>query len=309
MRETGLTIHTLSVVRQNFHVTECAHTKYSQVPIIGNRQDFERIKESKHFETSTMASRKRYLRLVVSLFAVGGAVGECNVCRNGGQVSNPGHSFQMDDPANGKKIDWTCGWLEESVADVNPQGAPGEAFLCGLAQLWAEKECECTGPPIPPLSDYVIDPNPSCDLCAGNHEFDYVPGVLADELVDTGIAGRMPCGGLYGALSNGVLPGSLCPTVQNNAGAFCCNLPSIQQYDLELPSPNTSPVPAPVMPPTSSCKEIFEGCGNAQCCGSMQCKVRAIGQDPICSSTSTRKRQSLAGTGSGGAAGRVKYGN
>jgi hypothetical protein len=121
-----------------------------------------------------MVSR-RDLGLLVILF-VRGAMGACNVCRNGGFVINPGKSFTMNDVANNKKVDWTCGWLEESVADVNPAGAQGEAFLCGLAQLWAELECSCNGPPVTPLSDNVIDPNPACDLCQGS-PLDFVPAV------------------------------------------------------------------------------------------------------------------------------------
>ena len=115
--------------------------------------------------TTMVSRRKRDLTLAVLLFARG-ATAACNVCRNGGQVVDPGHGFQMVDGVTGETVDWTCGWLEESVADVDPSanGAPGEAFLCGLAQLWAERECACTGPPVPPLSDNVVDPNPSCDF-------------------------------------------------------------------------------------------------------------------------------------------------
>jgi hypothetical protein len=165
-------------------------------------------------------------------------MGACNVCRNGGQITNPDLGFTMVDAANNVSVDWTCGWLEESVADVNPAGAQGEAFMCGLAQLWAELECSCNGPPITPLSANVIDLNPACDLCAGS-PLDYVPALLSQELVETGVAGRMPCGGLYSALSLGVVSASLCPKVRGYAGSFCCSVPAVDTTQLQDFNNNT----------------------------------------------------------------------
>ena len=255
-------------------------------------------------------------------------MGACNVCRNGGQVTNPGHSFQMADPVNNRNIDWTCGWLEESVADVNPQGASGEAFLCGLAQLWAEKECTCNGPPIPPLSDNVIDPNPACNLCQGQ-ALNYVPSFRADDLVETGVAGRMPCSGLYSALSNGVLPASLCPTVRQNAGDFCCSEPVLDPAAIlsltsnaattnsatvtstppATGSTSTNNDPVAYAPSHGSCHSLHERCeDHLDCCGDNRCKMRVIGDPSICSPGSTFGRQSIS-SGAGGAAGASKLGN
>ena len=91
---------------------------------------------------------------------------------------------------------------DEAMMDVAPTD-----FICVLSQTWAERECECSGPPIPPLGGEVVDPNPSCSLCPDNG---VVPLVLREELVQTGIAGRMPCGGLSDALAEGILPASYC---------------------------------------------------------------------------------------------------
>jgi hypothetical protein len=281
-----------------------------------------------------MISARKDLGLFVVLF-VRGATGACNVCRNGGQIINPSHAFTMNDVANGVSVDWTCGWLEESVADVNPAGAQGEAFLCALAQLWAELECSCNGPPIAPLSDNVIDPNPACDLCAGS-PLDYVPALLLEELVETGVAGRMPCGGLYNAMAEGVLSSSLCPTVRGNAGSFCCSVPAVDTTQLQEinnnadPTPNNPPAnnpPAnnpPVEDPDGTisgftedspgsdpagCTYMHSNCVNDQaCCSGSYCALRVVGEDRICTQQNSIQRESVAGN-QGGAGGAAKYGN
>jgi hypothetical protein len=45
------------------------------------------------------------------------------------------------------------------------------------------------------------------------------------ELVDTGVAGRFPCGFLYKASAEGFMPASLCGGIQDNVAEFCCTLP------------------------------------------------------------------------------------
>jgi hypothetical protein len=127
---------------------------------------------------------------------------ECPICRSLERtLQNPGHSFTMRDRL-GNTAGWSCGGLQEAMMDVAPTD-----FICVLSQTWAEKECECSGPPIPPLGGEVVDPNPSCNLCIDDR---VVPAVNKDELVETGVAGRMPCGGLYNALAEGILPASYC---------------------------------------------------------------------------------------------------
>ena len=152
-----------------------------------------------------------------------GAMANCNVCKNGGSIVNPNKEFTMSNPQTGESHDWTCGFLEESLADVQQSGgAPGEAFLCSVGQLWAKKECLCSGNPLPPNNNNIHSQNPACDMCAtisGNepYDFDYVPEELADQMVETGISNPMPCGGLYLAMALGVLNVEHCPIVQENA--------------------------------------------------------------------------------------------
>ena len=240
----------------------------------------------------------------------------CNVCRNGGQITNPGKSFNMVDTLSGQSYPWTCGWLETVLADVNSgsTGAAGEARYCGLAQIWATRECECSGPPAPPDNN-VFDINPACDLCGnidGNaRELNYVPGFLTDELVETGVAGRMPCGGLYHALSEGVLSSNLCPTVQRNAGAFCCSIPNLDD-------------PPPANGGNNgggnggggnngggndSCIDLAGECDNGgECCLGFICRARGIGVPKVCSAVPRTGRLSVGRRGRGGAGGRAKYG-
>ena len=169
----------------------------------------------------------RLQNVAIAAFFVGGASAQCNVCRDSPAgtatrtLADPSQSFVM----NGET--WTCGYLQETVQDVNPySGAAGEARWCGLAQYWAENSCTCNGPSIAPSSDTYKDPNAACNLCAG-FQFDYVPAVNSDLTANTGVAGTMNCQGLYDAMAQGVLSTNLCPTVQANAGATCCNLQSV----------------------------------------------------------------------------------
>ena len=58
------------------------------------------------------------------------------------------------------------------------------------------------------------------------------PVEYENELVETQIAGKMPCGGLYYALQQGVLPSNLCSTIQQAAGPSCCSLPALGGFDI-----------------------------------------------------------------------------
>ena len=58
----------------------------------------------------------------------------CPICRSYDRpLLNPGHKFTMKN-GQGQTADWTCGFLEESVEDVNPANE-GEGFFCALAQV------------------------------------------------------------------------------------------------------------------------------------------------------------------------------
>jgi hypothetical protein len=149
--------------------------------------------------------------------------GNCNVCKNSRQILNPSYSFDMVDKATNTRYIWICGYLAEAVGNVNAiNGAVGEAFYCVLGQLWVDIECKCSGNPAPLQNEY--HPYPFCNLCGLidgiQREQNYVPETLKKELVDTGVVGNMPCGGLYYALLECVFPSNLCPTVQQNAGNF-----------------------------------------------------------------------------------------
>jgi hypothetical protein len=240
-----------------------------------------------------------FLCLVSLLFQ--SAAGNCNVCRNGGYVEDKNHNFEMVDEVAGTSFTWSCGYLEEALANVDAiNGAPGEAFYCALAQLWADRECACSGDPAPP-NDNVVDPNPACDLCGSidgvERQLSFVPELLKNELVDTGIAGRMPCGGLYYALSEGILPSNLCPDVKRNAGHYCCSVPSLGAVAVQ-------PVPEEVR-----CMDFAEECDDSgDCCGSLICRARGIGVPKICSAKPRNSRSSVAGR-RGGSAGAAKFAN
>jgi hypothetical protein len=58
----------------------------------------------------------------------------CPICRTYERpLLNPSFSFTMEN-GQGQTAKWTCGDLEESVADVDPSNE-GEGFYCALAQV------------------------------------------------------------------------------------------------------------------------------------------------------------------------------
>ena len=202
--------------------------------------------------------------------------GNCPICRTFNRtLTDPSHSFVMSDN-QGNTATWTCGYLAQSVALLDPTCGGLEAFQCAISQTWAEKMCTCSGPYIPPLSDHVTNPTPSCNLCINSRT---VPYAMENQLVNTGVAGRMPCGGLYDALAQGILPASMCSIVQQNAANFCCNLPVI-------PNPSASPASAPhptsggsvsgqsgsAQSSGSSCRAATATCSSSlPCCSGLQC--------------------------------------
>lgn len=236
--------------------------------------------------------------------------GYCNVCRDAPNnnvewrnLANPSQSFQM----NGET--WTCQYLQDTVQDVNPyNGAAGEARWCTLAQTFAEENCSCNGPQIPSMNDQVQDLNPACDLCQGQ-QLNYVPSVNSGITADTGVAGNMNCQGLYNAMSQGVLTSNLCPIVIANAGPVCCGLESIQVGNGGGggSSNNGGNRPAPTQRP---CASATRGCNtNSDCCPGLECRVKVYNGPKYCASSNTRPRQSIAGSGVGGAAARSRAGN
>lgn len=242
----------------------------------------------------------------------------CNICKDTAdglparELANPSESFVM----NGDT--WTCGYLQETVQDVNPyNGAPGERRWCALAQLWADSPCTCTGPePLPPPD--VKDPNPACDICPpGLYQFDYVPAVNAEVTANTGVAGNMNCEGLYHAASEGVLTANLCGTVRDTAGPVCCNAEMLQ---ITVATPQSGggsdPAPAPAPAPQQNQQVVQPVCGeptetcqqDLDCCAGLTCKTKTLTGPKYCASARTRPRVSIADNGIGGAAGRTRAG-
>jgi len=181
----------------------------------------------------------------------------------------------MSDSA-GNEVDHACGYMQYSMRSAGPNDP-----TCMIYKLHANSrdhgKCDCDGERWDPP---VIDPNPVCDLCE-NQELNYVPRLLEDELVETDIAGRMPCGGLYHALSEGILGQTECRDVQNVAGSFCC----------------TSPIIAPASPSDPSLKDLFEECENDNECRSGLCKKRTLEGPSICSSQARSTRRSIGREG------------
>ena len=260
--------------------------------------------------------------------------GNCPICRSFNRtLTNPTHSFVMSDN-QGNTATWTCGYLAQSVALLDPTCGGLEAFQCAISQTWAEKMCTCSGPSIPPLSDHVTNPTPSCNLCIDSRT---VPYAMENQLVNTGVAGRMPCGGLYDALAQGILPASMCSIVQQNAANFCCNLPVLPNPSSSQATP-TYPQTAPASAPhtsssngggsvsgqsgsaqtvssgssssgsTSSCGKVYSTCSSSSpCCSGLLCTLHSLGRGStpryMCSiPPSSSSHQSLATSG-GGAAG------
>jgi len=237
--------------------------------------------------------------------------GYCNICRDAPNnsvawrnLANPSQSFMM----NGEN--WTCQYLQDTVQDVNPySGAAGEARWCALAQTFAEDNCQCSGPDIPSLNEQFVNPNAACDLCQGQ-QLNYVPSVNSGITANTGVAGNMNCLGLYNAMTQGVLTSNLCPTVIANAGPTCCALESIEVGNVGGGSSNSGGNTQVTISNEPQCTSAAETCyTNSDCCPGLECRIKVWNGPKYCSSANNRPRQSIAGNGVGGAAGRSRAGN
>jgi hypothetical protein len=225
----------------------------------------------------------------------------CNICRDPPSGSRDLISLDKVFIQEANGVTMTCGELQESVQDVQESGgAAGEARLCATAQYLAwYYECECSGPEIPPPTDNYIDPNPACNLCAGR-DFNFVPEPNLDKLTNTGCCGRQNCDILYFGAAEGVLTPDLCSIIQQASGADCCNLDPI------TPQPTPPPPPPPTSPPTdtpkddrSLCEEQYGPCDlyggtSKPCCDGLECRIRTINGDPICSAVSRRPKERLS---------------
>ena len=217
---------------------------------------------------------------------------DCNICfKPGSLLENPDKLITMTDSSTHESVTIHCGYMQYSMRSHAPTDD-----RCLNYQTWASSEqhgqCDCS---LGKWESRVVDPNLPCDLCAFR-ELSYVPDTKADELVQTGVAGRMPCGGLYDALANRVLSNEHCPVVQQNAGQFCCSLPS-ESESVGQPEPQEE---------LEQCKTIHESCDQENpCCTGYECKQRPGIPNMVCSSTPTNGREKI-GSSRGGAAGRSR---
>ena len=220
----------------------------------------------------------------------------CNICRDSpeGQpkrvLADPSNQFTTKN-SEGEVIVWTCGELQQKVALFDPNsGNDRDRFYCTLAQSYAENECLCTGPDIPPINTKPLDPNPACELCEGNFDYEFVPTVNMDVLVKTKI-GTLSCGGLQKAMAAGVWTPDFCPIMREYASTTCCNLPTIDETGFGDEE--------------SKCVgEMNRLCSISNpCCDGLECKTRVIGDNPICIVPRNERRDNLSlAFGRGGAA-------
>jgi len=143
----------------------------------------------------------------------------CSICRDANRpIINPTKSFTMQ---NGNT--WTCQYLQETVQDVDAHSLnESERLMCAQAQLQGENGgCHCGGTAMESIQSQVSNPNAACELCAGQASRT-VPSSHYDITVATGVAGTHNCHGLEVALASGILSSTLCPAIQQAAGATCC---------------------------------------------------------------------------------------
>jgi len=126
----------------------------------------------------------------------------------------------MVNVGNGNR--WSCGYLQESVQDVNM----GSFYIeernsCRQTQELAERE-GCCGDQIMYHGQPGVDLNDPCLLCPGS-----VPPGREDELVNTGVMGSHTCSSLQMVMREGMISANLCPAIVQSVGETCCTLPSM----------------------------------------------------------------------------------
>ena len=165
-------------------------------------------------------------------------VGSCNICGGDGYLMNPYHVLEN----NG---DWTCGYAQTTVQDVNPNGHDSERVHCiSMALISQEGGCQCSGGNN--IQSSFTNPNEACHLCgAGN------PVYNQDELTNTGVVGQHQCGSLSQYMLGGGVTLNLCRTIKANSFKDCCTMKindyqsSISYKSLVFSSSPTSSKPKP----------------------------------------------------------------
>jgi len=195
--------------------------------------------------------------------------------------------------------------LLQSCSEFGPQS-------CAIAQVWAAKECQCTGPPITPPP--IISAS-ACSLCPFP---DMIFG-LPEKLVIVPGIGEWPCQDLFDGGAQGYFTGAQCRSFRASVSEECgCRnqVPSpapslVDKFVPTLPppppAPVRAPVPAPVNLPTASnqCALLGAACANGNDCCSNRCD-RVSGQR-VCTAknapTSSQKRKKLGGCKGGSRSG------
>jgi hypothetical protein len=113
---------------------------------------------------------------------------------------------------------WTCGYLQETVQDVDMNSPwESERLGCSNAQIMAEGGGCCAE------TMYINTPGKDlhdpCALCDGLP----VPLSKQNELVNTMEVGTHTCGGLSMIMGQGIFSANLCPIIKQNVKSFCCN--------------------------------------------------------------------------------------
>jgi len=137
----------------------------------------------------------------------------CPICN-----AVPDYSYDSNVQVNVGSEMWSCGYLQETVQDVDPQSLyTDERNSCRRAQITAEEQGCCSQTMY--INQAGVDFHDPCFLC-GNGS---VASNKLNQLVDTGVVGSHSCAGLDMVMKDHIFSANLCPTIIENAAPFCCN--------------------------------------------------------------------------------------
>jgi len=113
---------------------------------------------------------------------------------------------------------WTCGYLQETVQDVDGN-SPWESERQGCANAQHQAEMGGCCPQNVRINQPGMNPNDPCALCDGLP----IPASKQNELVNTQLVGTHTCSGLAMVMQQGIFSASMCPAIKQNTKSFCCN--------------------------------------------------------------------------------------
>jgi len=137
----------------------------------------------------------------------------CHICN-----AVPDKSYDANVQVNVGEEMWSCGYLQETVQDVDPNSLfEDERNSCRQAQLSAEEQDCCAE------TMYINQPGADfhdpCFLC-GNGSVHPDKG---EALVNTGVVGSHTCSGLDMVMKERMFSANLCAIIIRNVASFCCN--------------------------------------------------------------------------------------